>query len=89
MGWALDPQRRRNPRTTPPRVEWQSEKPTETRAAQFSAKHNPECRWCKKPLDIRLGKFDAYLDALRAVGRADVTMSELRALINASGKRRP
>jgi hypothetical protein len=86
--WLVVEQRRRTPRTTPPRVEWRGT-PNDQGEFPFSAKQNPQCRWCKKPLDVRLGKFDAVMDALHHAGRVYVTMAELRALLGASGKRRP
>jgi hypothetical protein len=43
------------------------------------------CRRCKRPLTVRTGKFDAALDQLADVGRVYATMSELRAILGASG----
>lgn len=41
----------------------------------------PGCPFCKNPLTVRTGKLDAVFDMVAATGRADVTLSELRAIL--------
>ncbi|MCV7191481.1 hypothetical protein [Mycolicibacterium brumae] len=39
------------------------------------------CRYCADPLTVRTAKLDAVLDLVADTGRADVTVSELRAIL--------
>lgn len=55
----------------------------------YSSKQNPECKWCKTPLHLSQGKFDAFMDAVHAAGRVEVRVSELHGVIDASRRRRP
>jgi hypothetical protein len=49
--------------------------------------HTLTCHYCPdRPLTVRVGKIDAHLDAAEHVGRALVTMSELRAMMETAGK---
>lgn len=44
------------------------------------------CRYCKRPLTLRLGKLDAALTLIADAGREHVTLSELRAILDTSRK---
>ena len=49
--------------------------------------HTLTCHCCSDhPLTVRVGKMDAQLDAAEHAGRALVTMSELRAMMETAGK---
>jgi hypothetical protein len=50
--------------------------------------HTMECRYCKRPLTVRVGKLDAALDLAADAGRGDCTLSELRAILSTSQKLR-
>ena len=43
------------------------------------------CRYCKEPWVLRAGKLDAALDQVVDTGRAYVTLTELRRILNTSG----
>ena len=54
--------------------------------------HTLTCRLCAttakadgRPLTVRCGKFDRYLDAIADTGRTSVTMAELRAIVQHVG----
>jgi hypothetical protein len=60
------------------------ESPESGRWAQLH--HTMGCRYCKRPLTVRVGKLDAALDHAADVGRHDCTLSELRAILRTSRK---
>jgi hypothetical protein len=47
--------------------------------------HTMTCRICKaRPLTVRVGKLDAIFDLVAEAGRGDVTLSEVRAILETS-----
>lgn len=71
--WEPKPQRRAHPGIT-------------TSGQWASGRHAIHCRWCKKPLEVRRGKFDAVCDQLATIGHTDVTMVELSAILQTSAE---
>jgi len=87
--WTPKPQRRNHPGVK----WWQDEDGTahvEPDAGQGALLHHTmACRFCKRPLTVRVGKLDAVLDMITGTGHADITMSELRAILETSRRVTP
>jgi hypothetical protein len=82
--WEPMPQRRAHPG-----VKWwvdeDGNRHTEPDAGKYATlRHQLACRYCKRPLTVRAGKFDAVLGMIADTGRKDVTLAELSVILQTS-----